>query len=149
MKNRKKNLKANLPIDSKWLIVGLVLLLIVSIKAVSVFFGINIKTVPTPIPTPTSSVKKILPPDAASLPRQIYLDMAKADLVNKLKINQQVIKEVKVEERSWNDTSLGCPEKGKMYPQVITPGFVITLSAIGETYIYHAGLDRVVSCSSN
>ncbi len=149
MKNQKKNLKANLPIDSKWLILGLVLLLIISIKAVSVFLGLNIKTTPTPVPTPTSTVKKILPPDAESLPRQIYLDMAIADLVNKLQINKQVIKTIQVEARSFNDTSLGCPEKGKMYPQVITPGFVITLSAMGKTYTYHAGLDRVVNCSSN
>ncbi|MBI4990936.1 hypothetical protein HZB96_02465 [Candidatus Gottesmanbacteria bacterium] len=145
MKNKKNIAEPSLPIDSKWLVIGLVLIIIIAMKFAPNFFGLNIK--PTPTPTPTPSVKKILPPEA--LPKQVYLDMAEADLANKLQIDKQTIKTVKAEARSWNDTSLGCPEKGKIYAQVITPGFVVELSANEKVYTYHAGLDRVVNCRGN
>lgn len=38
---------------------------------------------------------------------------------------------------SWPDSSLGCPEPGMNYLQVITPGYMVTLLVEGETYIYH------------
>lgn len=56
---------------------------------------------------------------------------------------------VKVEDKEWSDTSLGCPKKDMMYAQVITPGFLIILSGDGKNYTYHAGLDKVVSCSTD
>jgi hypothetical protein len=37
----------------------------------------------------------------------------------------------------WPDSSLGCPQEGMMYAQVITPGYLIGLSAQGKTYEYH------------
>jgi hypothetical protein len=37
----------------------------------------------------------------------------------------------------WRDASLGCPVKGMMYAQVITPGFKITLEFEEQTYSYH------------
>jgi hypothetical protein len=30
-------------------------------------------------------------------------------------------------QRDWSDASLGCPEAGKAYAQVITPGWVVTV----------------------
>jgi hypothetical protein len=37
----------------------------------------------------------------------------------------------------WPDTSLGCPEPGMMYAQVITPGYAFVLEAAGEQYEVH------------
>lgn len=52
--------------------------------------------------------------------------------------------------REWNDSSLGCGEKGKAYLQVITPGFAITLQGKGKQYIYHTDLEKnVVFCSES
>jgi hypothetical protein len=42
-----------------------------------------------------------------------------------------------VEAVDWSDTSLGCPEPGMAYAQVITPGYLIVLGAAGQTYEYH------------
>jgi hypothetical protein len=39
----------------------------------------------------------------------------------------------------WRDGSLGCAQAGMMYPQVITPGYRIVLSADGVKYEYHTG----------
>ena len=37
----------------------------------------------------------------------------------------------------WSDASLGCPEPGKMYAQVITPGFRLVFDYQGQRYEYH------------
>jgi hypothetical protein len=43
----------------------------------------------------------------------------------------------KLETINWPDTSLGCPEPGKMYAQVITPGYRITVAGRGVEGTYH------------
>jgi len=56
------------------------------------------------------------------------------------------------EPMEWADTSLGCPEPGKFYAQVITPGFRLVLGhTVGtqvEFHEYHTNEDgsMVVSC---
>ena len=49
-----------------------------------------------------------------------------------------------VTETEFRDASLGVPEPGKSYAQVITPGYIIVLRAEGGTYEYHAADNRVV-----
>ena len=44
---------------------------------------------------------------------------------------------VSIEAVEWSDTSLGCPQEGYMYAQVITPGYRIILAAGGDQYEYH------------
>lgn len=52
-----------------------------------------------------------------------------------------------VEPVEWRDASLGCPQEGMMYAQVITPGFLVMLEAGGEQYEYHTNqADTVVLC---
>ena len=38
----------------------------------------------------------------------------------------------------WPDTSLGCPQPGELYNQVLVPGYRIQLQVGSETYFYHA-----------
>ncbi|MBC7228094.1 MAG: hypothetical protein H5T61_12840 [Thermoflexales bacterium] len=48
----------------------------------------------------------------------------------------------------WPDTSLGCPEPGMMYAQVIVPGYLVILDVHGELYRVHtdrAG-EQIVFC---
>jgi hypothetical protein len=52
-----------------------------------------------------------------------------------------------VEAHEWSDTSLGCPLPGVMYAQVLTPGFLVVVSAAGKELEYHAdSRGRVVLC---
>jgi len=44
---------------------------------------------------------------------------------------------VSVEAVDWPDTSLGCPEQGKFYAQVITPGYRVVVRAGSTDYEYH------------
>ena len=50
----------------------------------------------------------------------------------------------------WRDAGLECPEPGKMYAQVITPGFAFRFEHGGQAYEYHASQDgsSVVRCES-
>lgn len=50
----------------------------------------------------------------------------------------EALRVVSVEEVEWPDSSLGCPQPGMMYAQVITPGFrVVVESTSGETFDVH------------
>ena len=76
------------------------------------------------------------------------VELAKHDLANRLGVPEDRVKVVQVSEVDWPDASLGCPEPGKLYAQVITPGKKIILSVGQETYEYHTDLrGRVVYCS--
>lgn len=77
-----------------------------------------------------------------------YVDKAVEDLAVKLNIDKSQITVESSDEYLWNDASLGCPQKGMFYAQVEIPGFTIYLSHSNQTYSYHAGSNRVVSCQS-
>ncbi len=48
------------------------------------------------------------------------------------------------ESREWSDGSLGCPAPDQIYPQVITPGFLLTFShpAQVESFAIHTGANE-------
>ena len=49
---------------------------------------------------------------------------------------------INLQPMEWPDSSLGCPQPGTMYMQVITPGYQLTLEDVsGTTYNIHTGLD--------
>jgi hypothetical protein len=78
--------------------------------------------------------------------QQDYIDKAVEDLSAKLSVSKNKVTLMKVVDRDFNDTSIGCPKKGKIYAQVITPGFQIVLQVDGVNYIYNAGLNIVIMC---
>lgn len=75
------------------------------------------------------------------------LTAAKADLAQQTGISVDEIKLVSMEAVEWSDASLGCPQEGFMYAQVITPGYLMILEAQGEQYEYHTDTTtNVVLC---
>lgn len=72
------------------------------------------------------------------------VDTAISDLALRLNVQAEQIRILNVEKVNWPDASLGYPEKGMMYAQVITPGYRIILDAGGRTYEYHSDMVRVV-----
>lgn len=54
------------------------------------------------------------------------------------------------ESRDFPDTSLGCPEQGVMYAQVITPGYQFLIDYAGTTYDYRVeeGGNNAVLCDT-
>ncbi|MBI2862537.1 MAG: hypothetical protein HYX89_06935 [Chloroflexi bacterium] len=73
--------------------------------------------------------------------------LARQDLASRLNISADAIEVLKVEAVDWPDSSLGCPQPGQMYAQIVTPGFRVTLAAQGQEYDYHTdGGRRAVLC---
>lgn len=49
---------------------------------------------------------------------------------------------------NWPDSSIGCPQPGRAYLQVITPGHKVTLRADGRIYVVHEAKNRAFVCQS-
>ncbi len=86
--------------------------------------------------------------ETTAMPRsdesQILVNLARANLRERLCVSRDEITVQSVAPVEFADTSLGVPEPGRMYSQVITPGYVIRLAAAGEVYEYHGSGNRVV-----
>lgn len=65
------------------------------------------------------------------------VQLAREELARQLGLAPEAIRLVSVQAVEWPDTSLGCPQPGMMYAQVITPGFRVILEAAGEQYEFH------------
>ncbi|MFQ6001453.1 MAG: hypothetical protein ACE5LG_07255 [Anaerolineae bacterium] len=72
------------------------------------------------------------------------VDLAKGDLARRLGVRVEEVTLVSAEAVEWPDASLGNPQPGMVYAQVITPGYKIILSAGGQEYEYHSDQERVV-----
>jgi hypothetical protein len=113
-------------------------------------------TLPTEINSPVSPVSPIKEsaPMPASKPSnepikgsEPALAAAIADLSQRQKIPAGDISLVSMEAKEWSDASLGCPQEGMMYAQVITPGYLMVLAAQGQQYPYHTDAKtNVVLC---
>ena len=91
-----------------------------------------------------SSDKISIPGEAESV-----VKLSKEDLAKRKGIDTDEIAVVGIESVDWPDASLGCPEPGMMYAQVITPGYMILLSYKKEIYEYHSDKEnRVVYCGN-
>lgn len=77
-------------------------------------------------------------------PESPVVNIAREDLAQRLNITDGEVKFIKQDLVNWRDTSLGYPEKDKVYAQEITPGFRIILEAMNKTYEYHSDYKRVV-----
>jgi hypothetical protein len=93
---------------------------------------------PTPDVTPT--------PDPAAMQ---FAVRARNDLALKLGIRVDDISIASAQAVTWPDSSLGCPQPGMAYSQVITPGYLVRLEANGKIYEYHAGRGtQVIYCEN-
>jgi hypothetical protein len=64
---------------------------------------------------------------------------ARADFAASLGIAPDQVTVASVEEVTWSDGSLGCPQPGQAYVQVLTPGYRVVLEAEGQQAEYHTG----------
>jgi len=92
----------------------------------------------TPVPTPAAT--EVEPPARA----EQVIQLAQKDLARRLGLAPKAIRLVSVEAVEWSDASLGCPQPGMMYAQVITPGFRVVLEAKRQKYQYHTDVGRFV-----
>ena len=92
------------------------------------------------------------PSPAQELPRDInpavyaeVVELAMLDLQHRLGLEDiSSIELVKISKREWGDTSLGNPQPGVSYAQVIVPGFALFLEVDGALYLYHTSMEQAV-----
>jgi len=89
-----------------------------------------------PTPEPTSEINEATMKAMSELARQ--------KLAEELEISVDQIQVVSADPTYWSDTSLGCPQPGMTYPQVITPGYRVTLVVGSTLYTYHTDTKQTV-----
>ncbi len=71
---------------------------------------------------------------------------ARDDLAARLGLSVDEILLVSAEAVEWPDSSMGCPQEGMDYAQVMVPGYLIVLAAGGQTYEYHTDYQQIFLC---
>lgn len=98
--------------------------------------GNNAQMTPT-LPTPVESNLQLL------------INKASADLAQRLTISENEIVVLEATSVVWPDGSLGCPQEGMVYAQVLTPGYLIRLKSRDQEFEYHASRGtEVVYCEN-
>ena len=95
-------------------------------------------------PDPTPVHQEGIVTDESALPggAETLVDLAKADLAQRLAVEINAITLISYEEVVWPDSSLGCPRPGMAYLQVPKDGSRIVIEFEGMTYDYHTGGGR-------
>ncbi|MEJ2330086.1 MAG: hypothetical protein P8Z33_09520 [Gammaproteobacteria bacterium] len=79
---------------------------------------------------------------AQSLGIDEQVSLAKGALAERLEVDAADVEVVTVRNVHWRSGAAGCPKPGMSYSMAIVPGILILLKSGGETYRYHAGLNR-------
>jgi len=63
-------------------------------------------------------------------------EQCKADLAKRLNVHADMINVISAKPATWSDTSLGMPQIGGIYAQMMTPGMVVILKCKNSQYVY-------------
>jgi hypothetical protein len=84
------------------------------------------RLVPIPSGTPIDSTMPLVEDAVADLARRLDVEPSDVTIVEALAV-------------TWPDGSMGCPEPGMAYTQVLVDGTFVLLEAGGRQYRYHGG----------
>lgn len=73
-------------------------------------------------------------------------DRARAALAERLEVAAEAIEVLEVEPTEWPNAALGCEVPGRVYAQVLTPGYRVTLAHEGRSHWFHMAGERLVAC---
>lgn len=76
-----------------------------------------------------------------------FILQARDDLASRLDIPFGDILLLSSEAIEWPDSSLGCPEEGMDYAQVVVPGYLIVLVVDNQAYEYHSDYQQIILCT--
>lgn len=111
------------------------------------------ETLSTSMPTsPTQGDVLMTPSVSVDAGLQNLIDKARMELAQQLSIQVTQINLIQAISAIWPDSSLGCPQPGMAYSQVLTPGYLIQLQVQADNgvYEYHTDADKlVVFCGEN
>lgn len=99
----------------------------------------DIPPLTTPEVVPTTQGDTTPMPELSNPTVQYLITTATDDLANRISISKDQIQIKEATEVVWPNSSLGCPQPGMVYAEVLTPGYLILLNANNQDYEYHAG----------
>ncbi|HSK10433.1 MAG TPA: hypothetical protein VK911_12715 [Vicinamibacterales bacterium] len=109
--------------------------------------GARAQAPPDPVPAQEKPKVRIGEPQTdPEKAREDAIERARKHLGKKLGLEPGQITLESAAAVTWSDASLGCPEKDRMYAQVLTPGHKVILTAAGKTHELHVARTRVVVC---
>jgi hypothetical protein len=83
---------------------------------------------------------------AASVPREVRRAVV-ADAARRFQVAESAVVLSRAEQVTWNDGSLGCPQPGQMYTQMLVSGFRILATTSSGQMEYHTDAHGfVVTC---
>jgi hypothetical protein len=74
---------------------------------------------------------------AVPLEFQTPVDTALRDAAARLNVTTDELQVNRLERHEWLDGSVGCPQPGMYYVQVITPGYLVMIVGAGKQLEYH------------
>jgi hypothetical protein len=89
------------------------------------------------IMTAEANEKPTIPPGG-----DLWIAKARENLAQRQKVTIDQIELVTFENKVWRDSSLGCPQPGMFYKQVLSDGYFIQLRIGDELFNYHGGTGR-------
>jgi hypothetical protein len=98
--------------------------------------------VPTPLSAIAQEEVEMIPTAYVPPELQRWVDLARADLGERLAIDVEKIAVVETSEVVWPDGSLGCPQPEMRYTLVPVDGLLIRLAVGDQEYAYHSGGGR-------
>ena len=145
---------------TNWLKIATIVCMLFYMVGCSQVADPNIPNNSTPLPADVTPMVPAQPPQGESTPMtpsipspaaglETLVQLAKADLAQRLSISTDQVSLVETTEAEWSDSSLDCPQPGISYLQVITPGYRILLEVNGTQYEYHSNrATYVVYCDN-
>lgn len=93
---------------------------------------------PTRIPNPedTTMLPEGKPVSTTAVPRTVRRAVV-ADAAKRFKVAESAVVLTRAEQLDWPDASLGCPEPGKVYTQMLVLGFRVVAKTTEGEMLYH------------
>ncbi len=76
------------------------------------------------------------------------VELARKKLAEELSVPEDRLRLEEAEAVEWPNPALGCPEKGMMYAQVVTPGYRVRFRQDERRHEVHVGAGRAVVCGA-
>jgi hypothetical protein len=102
--------------------------------------------IPDPLTSPAAPAGEAVA--SATVPRAVRSAVV-ADAARRFKVAESAVVLVRAEKVTWADGSLGCPQPGLMYTQMLVAGFrIVAKTAEGELLYHTDSRGNAVSCAS-
>ena len=87
------------------------------------------------------------PVNTATMPREVRRAVV-ADAARRFQVAESAVVLVNAELVTWGDGSLGCPQPGRSYTQMLVEGYRVTATTAAGRMLYHTDTrGNVVTCS--